>query len=190
MFAFGKTNGAVGLLPAIVGGVVAVGLLLSAQSGAGTTVPELPAGPAGPAVSVTLDLVTRVEHPRPGEVTIVLAAASWDPPRARAPQKTPKAEATIRLATAIETVETGEPAELELAPLPRRKPMAQDPAPPKTARAKKPAPRIALIIDDMGVDVRRSAQAAALPGPLTLSYLPYASSLVRQAKAARPPVTS
>lgn len=185
MFAPGKTNGAVGLVPAILCGVVAVGMLLSAQSGAGTAVPELPAGPA---VSVTLDLVTRVEHPRPGEVTIVLAAANWDPPRAQAPQKTPKAVASIRLATAIETVETvepptPEPIDPDPAPLPRRKPEAQDPPPVKTAN--KPAPRIAVIIDDMGVDVRRSAQAAALPGPLTLSYLPYASSLVRQAKAAK-----
>ncbi len=53
-----------------------------------------------------------------------------------------------------------------------------------------PAPRngkpaVAVIIDDMGLDRRRSAQAMALPGPLTLSFLPYAEQLDRQTAAAR-----
>jgi polysaccharide deacetylase 2 family uncharacterized protein YibQ len=46
-------------------------------------------------------------------------------------------------------------------------------------------PAIAVVIDDMGVDRRRSARAAALPGPLTLAWLPYAHDLPRQAAAAR-----
>ena len=46
-------------------------------------------------------------------------------------------------------------------------------------------PMIAVIIDDMGVDLPGSAQAIALPGPLTLSFLPYASELTRQLDAAR-----
>lgn len=53
-------------------------------------------------------------------------------------------------------------------------------APPRQGR-----PAIAVIIDDMGVDRRRSAQAIALPGPLTLSFLPYAEQLDRQTEAAR-----
>ncbi|MBL8671446.1 MAG: divergent polysaccharide deacetylase family protein [Alphaproteobacteria bacterium] len=44
---------------------------------------------------------------------------------------------------------------------------------------------VAVVIDDMGVDRARSARAAQLPGPLTLSYLPYAGELRRQAASAR-----
>ncbi|MBV8535399.1 MAG: divergent polysaccharide deacetylase family protein [Alphaproteobacteria bacterium] len=44
---------------------------------------------------------------------------------------------------------------------------------------------IAIVIDDMGVDRKRSQRAAALPGPLTLSWLPYAQEVGQQAAAAR-----
>lgn len=44
---------------------------------------------------------------------------------------------------------------------------------------------IAVVIDDMGLDRARSARAIALPGPLTLAYLPYGSDLRRQTEAAR-----
>jgi len=54
------------------------------------------------------------------------------------------------------------------------------PAPLKDAR-----PRVAVVIDDLGLDRRRSERAIALPGPLTLSFLPYAMDLPRQAEAAR-----
>jgi len=53
------------------------------------------------------------------------------------------------------------------------------PAPPKDAR-----PRIAIVIDDLGLDRRRTERAIALPGPLTLSFLAYAADLPRQAEAA------
>jgi polysaccharide deacetylase 2 family uncharacterized protein YibQ len=46
-------------------------------------------------------------------------------------------------------------------------------------------PMIAVIIDDMGLDRKRSARAIQLPGPLTMSFLTYARSLKRQAAAAR-----
>lgn len=46
-------------------------------------------------------------------------------------------------------------------------------------------PVIAIVIDDMGVDRKRSTRMAALPGPLTLSWLPYARDLQAQARAAR-----
>jgi polysaccharide deacetylase 2 family uncharacterized protein YibQ len=53
-------------------------------------------------------------------------------------------------------------------------------APPAGGR-----PRIALVIDDMGVDKKRSWRAIALKGPLTLSFLAYASDLPQMAQAAR-----
>ena len=44
---------------------------------------------------------------------------------------------------------------------------------------------VAVIIDDMGVDRKRSAKAAELPGPLTLSYMTYAPRAVEQIALAR-----
>lgn len=46
-------------------------------------------------------------------------------------------------------------------------------------------PIIAIVIDDMGLDRKRSSRMAGLRGPLTLSWLPYARDLSVQAKAAR-----
>ncbi|WP_255448348.1 divergent polysaccharide deacetylase family protein [Telmatospirillum sp. J64-1] len=46
-------------------------------------------------------------------------------------------------------------------------------------------PMIAIVIDDMGLDRRRSDLIAALPGPLTTAWLPYARDLPRQTAAAR-----
>jgi hypothetical protein len=47
------------------------------------------------------------------------------------------------------------------------------------------APMIAIVIDDMGVDRRRSERATTLPGPLTLSYLTYAKDLAEQTAGAQ-----
>lgn len=44
---------------------------------------------------------------------------------------------------------------------------------------------IAMVIDDMGLDPRRSAEMVKLPGPVTLSFLPYARDLPRQTAQAR-----
>ncbi|MCG8511343.1 MAG: divergent polysaccharide deacetylase family protein, partial [Rhodospirillales bacterium] len=46
-------------------------------------------------------------------------------------------------------------------------------------------PMIAIVIDDMGMDRKRSARAAGLPGPLTLSFLAYAEDLPGQGAKAR-----
>ena len=45
-------------------------------------------------------------------------------------------------------------------------------------------PVIAIVIDDMGLDQRRSGRVLALPGPLTVSYLTYADDLNAQAQRA------
>lgn len=44
---------------------------------------------------------------------------------------------------------------------------------------------VAIVIDDMGLDRRRSARAIALPAPLTLSFLAYADGLETQTARAR-----
>ena len=75
-------------------------------------------------------------------------------------------------------------------------PAIPDPVIPDTAPAPLPAwqayavpakpgkAMIAVIIDDMGVDRRRSAKVADLPGPLTLSYMTYAPHALEQVSAA------
>jgi polysaccharide deacetylase 2 family uncharacterized protein YibQ len=46
-------------------------------------------------------------------------------------------------------------------------------------------PLVAIVIDDVGLDRPRSKRAWELPGPLTMSFLPYANDLGEQARAAR-----
>lgn len=46
-------------------------------------------------------------------------------------------------------------------------------------------PRIVIVIDDLGVDRHRSDKVVALPGPLTLAWLPYAHELPLQTERAR-----
>lgn len=44
---------------------------------------------------------------------------------------------------------------------------------------------VAIIIDDAGLDRVRTARTLRLPGPLTISFLPYAGDIQRQAEDAR-----
>lgn len=50
--------------------------------------------------------------------------------------------------------------------------------------AKGPKPQIVIVIDDMGVNMRRSREMAELRYPTTLAYMPYADNLQRQTKQA------
>ena len=45
-------------------------------------------------------------------------------------------------------------------------------------------PTIAFLLDDLGLNRTQSARATALPGPLTLSWMPYALNLADQIAAA------
>lgn len=60
-------------------------------------------------------------------------------------------------------------------------PKPQIPAPPPGQKA----PRIAIVIDDMGLDLANSRRALTLPPTVTLSFIPYATRLHDQTKAAR-----
>ncbi|WP_368744697.1 divergent polysaccharide deacetylase family protein, partial [Desertibaculum subflavum] len=53
-------------------------------------------------------------------------------------------------------------------------------APARAGRA-----AVAIVIDDLGLDRPRTARTIALPGPLTLSFLPYAGELAHQTEAGR-----
>ncbi|MGE0722783.1 MAG: divergent polysaccharide deacetylase family protein [Alphaproteobacteria bacterium] len=46
-------------------------------------------------------------------------------------------------------------------------------------------PRVAIVIDDLGPNRRGTLEAIALPGPLTLAFLPYAAGLPRLVEQAR-----
>ncbi len=48
-----------------------------------------------------------------------------------------------------------------------------------------PGPQIAIVIDDAGVDRKRTAAAINLPAPVTIAFLTYARALPNQVKAAR-----
>jgi polysaccharide deacetylase 2 family uncharacterized protein YibQ len=70
-----------------------------------------------------------------------------------------------------------------------RRPPAERRTPTWLRNAVAPAadrgPAIALVIDDLGMNRRATAALNDLPGPLTLSFLPYASKLDEQTGAAR-----
>src|SRR5262249_17124643 len=46
-------------------------------------------------------------------------------------------------------------------------------------------PLIAIVLDDLGLDRTRTAEAIRLQGPLTLSFMTYASDIGTQTEAAR-----
>jgi polysaccharide deacetylase 2 family uncharacterized protein YibQ len=75
----------------------------------------------------------------------------------------------------------------ELAPA---DPPAAPAAPPAWRRfavpviASDPRPKIAIVIDDMGVAQPHTGQGVALPGPLTMSWFPFAPNLPEQVAAA------
>ena len=74
---------------------------------------------------------------------------------------------------------------------PREPPRAAQPLPAPwqryaaTAPAADGRPWVAIVIDDLGLDRKRSLRTVALPGPLTLAWLPYAHDVTQQAAAAR-----
>ena len=58
--------------------------------------------------------------------------------------------------------------------------IAAPPKPPPAPVLDTNAPMVAIVIDDMGLDRRRSRRTVSLPGPLTLAYLTYAEDLPSQ----------
>lgn len=56
---------------------------------------------------------------------------------------------------------------------------------PEAIPAVKDKPLIAIVIDDVGLDRKRSARAADLPAEVTLAFLPYSPDIWIQAKTAQ-----
>ncbi|HLZ65145.1 MAG TPA: divergent polysaccharide deacetylase family protein [Aliidongia sp.] len=82
--------------------------------------------------------------------------------------------------------EPAKPEQTAMAPLPpapRGEPAWRRNAPPSAPANGQPM--IAIVIDDMGLDRKRSAEVMTLPGPLTLSFMTYAEDLAKQTAAGR-----
>jgi len=142
-------------------------------------VPALIAGAVCLIAGLALSLVA--EHfRRPVPMPAPVAAP---PPPAAVPQPEPEPEPEPEPAPPQpkpEMVEPASPPPAPVAVLPAGRPAWQAYAVPA-----RPGPAmIAVIIDDMGVDRRRSAKVVELPGPLTLSFMTYAAHLSEQAGAA------
>lgn len=136
------------------------------------------------------------------QVTAVAVPHPAMPPPATPPVASPPVLAVPSVPRALPFEEAVEPG--ALAPLPpaqripalappaveRRPEAGEQPAWLRNAVASAlapddPRPKIAIVIDDLGVDRERGARAIALPGPLTLAWLPYAHDLPMQTGAAR-----
>ncbi|SLN54327.1 divergent polysaccharide deacetylase family protein [Oceanibacterium hippocampi] len=145
----------------------------------------------------------------------VIAARAPSPPEPRLEQTDPipaaaagSADADLRQAASAELERlTHLPTPPAAATLPSEAvaPVAPDlPDPPEGGEALAPAdmvppwrryaalvpaggigPRIAIVIDDLGLNSAQSAAFSKLDGPLTLSYLPYAHDLADQVAVAR-----
>lgn len=154
----------------------ALGLLLAGLIGVTVAVYVIWLGPPEPgaAPGVAPGMVAR-EQPRPTAPPNPLP-----PPRTVMPEPSAAAPSP-RATTAPAPARPAEPPKADA------KPSAfaawQRHAVPVAAVQGRPA--IAVVIDDMGVDRRRSMQVVALPGPLTLAWLPYANGARAQAAAAR-----
>src|SRR6202022_3812185 len=100
--------------------------------------------------------------------------------------------------TAPDPVDTADATE-PVPPVPEIRLAALTPPPLPQARRGEPAwlrfavpaplaegrPRIAVVIDDLGLDKKRTERTIVLQGPLTLSFLAYASDLPRLTGEAR-----
>lgn len=180
-------------VPTLMAAVLALGLALGIGLGLSALKPaKVPL--AQLTAPETLDRAPRREEPlaepdaREVTVTPMLPPP---PPRPGGPNDEAAAE------PAPEPPEDGKSAaaapEVAAVPLILPQPSVKATAPdaPAWLRHAVPAPKvtghpmIAIVIDDMGVDKKRSERMAALRAPLTLSYLTYAEDLDRQTVAAR-----
>ena len=134
-----------------------------------------------------------VAPPVPADAPLAAVRAPLDEPpptaspargqTAAAPEKAPLPEIQQQDAAAPQQV-----ARLpEQSALPERKP-AGAPAWMRNAvpvRVDLGKPMIAVIIDDLGIDQKRTRAAIALPGPLTLAFIPYGYNLRQLVGSAR-----
>jgi polysaccharide deacetylase 2 family uncharacterized protein YibQ len=150
---------------------------------------ELPRPEPLPVVDVAAVPVNEVPNSEPAAP---LAAAAARPEPVKAEQ--PKAAVSAPAAALQRSTASNKPVQLAAAPM----------APPSFARpvigettghawraravpppANAKPPYVALLIDDVGLDRKGTQRAIALRGPVTLSFMSYASELSEQSAAAR-----
>jgi uncharacterized protein len=106
---------------------------------------------------------------RPDAVPVAPAQPVAPPERSAQPAKSSE-EAALRPSPPMSPPAADKPAWLRYAV----------PGPPTGNR-----PLVAIVLDDLGLDRMRTAEAIGLRGPLTLSFMTYATDLAAQTQAAR-----
>lgn len=150
-------------------------------------------------------LMARLERPsaspEPLEITEALpalapASGPEDLPFCEAEVLTPppaeSAAPRVTVLRNVKTIEMAAPAGVSVSPQDDVAAYEETavPPPPVPSRIKKTpysgkVSRIVLIIDDMGLTPARDKSVVAMPGAVTLAYLPYAPNVARQAEEAR-----
>ncbi len=121
-------------------------------------------------------------------VTVITKA-----PQEQTPEAEPIPEATALLRPTPEpTADSAPESPVEPVVEPPVEPVVEpvaEPAPKQVAAATPKAfgrmPKIAIVIDDLGIDKPRTARTIKLRAPLTLSFMSYASGLEKQTQTAR-----
>lgn len=107
------------------------------------------------------------------------------PPSVPSRPTPPEIAPAPRLPEAVPTA----PAAVPLPPEPPPRPPASQTVPPWQLHALPDVPtpgwKVAIVIDDAGLDHYRTARTIALPAPLTISFLTYGEGLIPQIRAAR-----
>jgi len=163
----------------------------SARPAPSTAMPEKPQIPPPNVVlpeDVRMDAAAPVlayEEALPKEIVVTvepLGPARRAPPPSEPKAKSPESAKAPQLAA---------PKKTELAAKPAiRETVAPTPIPrtwQRHAVAAKPdgSPMVAIVFDDLGIDKARTRRAVALPGPMSMSFLTYATRLTDQTAAAR-----
>jgi polysaccharide deacetylase 2 family uncharacterized protein YibQ len=113
----------------------------------------------------------------------VAALLLWLPAREPRPPQAPS-----RVVASLPPPQREAPPEAETAPLPALPRRAEQPAWLRFAVAAPAAgnrPRIAIVLDDCGLDRPRTERAMALPAEVTMSFMTYAPDVQRQTEQAR-----
>jgi polysaccharide deacetylase 2 family uncharacterized protein YibQ len=121
---------------------------------------------------------------------LIEQATSGMPPASKPPENDPEAMASPAEVASLPPAEhPPEPAKPEPSPVTPLLPAPHgEPAWRRNALPSAPPngqPMIAIVIDDMGLDRKRSAEVMTLPGPLTLSFMTYAEDLAKQTATGR-----
>lgn len=172
--------------------VVAAGVLF----GGGIAVGAWIAGGADlPELSVSRDILGSPQAPShvPVPTSKPAHAQAQKPAKAQPGIPLPKMTQAVEAMQQAEAAAHPAPAQVaaQVAALPAKPPAADHDTLPAWRRYAVAAdvsnggPMIAIVLDDLGIDVRRSSRAVALPAPVTLAFLPYADGLEGQTTAAR-----